>query len=89
MIFDDEADGRVCGAACIFFIDFPAGFPVAIIHSIMHPANVMENNGVGELLQFRSVQPDLPGLDDRKGKEEDQCGVELAVIHSTSLVEFI
>lgn len=89
MIFDEKADGRICGAACIFFIDFPAGFPVAIVHTIIFPANVMENNGVGELRQFRSVQPDLPGLDDRKGKEEDPCGVELAVIRSTSLVEFI
>ena len=89
MIFDEEADSRVCGAACIFFIDFLAGFSVAIVHTIILPANVMENDSVGELRQFRSVQPDLPGLDDRKGKEEDPCGVELVVTCSTPLVEFI
>ena len=79
MIFDEEADSRVCGAACIFFIDFLAGVSLAIVHTIILPANVMENDSVGELRQLRSVQPDLPGLDDRKGKEEDPCGVELVV----------
>ena len=44
-IINEKADGRICGATCSFFVDFPAGFSVTIIYIIMLPANVMENDG--------------------------------------------
>ena len=70
MVFNQESSDGVAMTVTLFFIDVPAGRTMHPVYSVIAPANVVVDDGFGELLQSLGTELYLSGLNDRERKEE-------------------